>query len=256
MPSEMRKLQEDIAARLRSEPAFRYVQVMLVRPRNAQEAVLIEQAIQEGLMGLVYVDNQISNGTGSDADKAAQIAATGKAGLAIEVLTPDGEVNEPDIPGPQLEAVIHLRVCENPLINFGERGTQIEAEQCCDDVLSSLHRWQRGENTLVADKRAVREMQNDSGIEFHVVLRQPLGARKQKRTVAPAVSFADGIVTMTCATAGAAIYYTTDASPPAISNAAALIYDGPFEASAGACIRAAAFADDRLGSAILETKLA
>ena len=255
MLSELRSLQDDIYHRLKAEDAFRYVQIMLVRPRDANEAVLIEKAIQEGLAGLVYVDNQTSNGGGSDDDKAAAIATNGKAGISIEVLTPDGEVNEPNLPGPQLEAVSHLRVCENPLVNFGERGTQIEAEQASQNVLSTLHLWQRGTQTVTADTRAIREMQTESGIEFHVVLRQKLNAPKQLRTNAPALAYADGNVTLTSGTDGAAIYYTTDGSAPAISNAAAQLYAAPFAADTGTLIRAAAFSTGRLGSAITQKTL-
>lgn len=238
-----------------AEPAFRYVQIMLVRPRDAEDAVLIEQAIQQGLAGMVYVDNQITTGEGTAEEKAAAIEASGKCGITIEVLTPDGEVNEPDTPGPQLEAVIHLRVNENPLVNFGERGSQIEAEQCCADLLGTLHQWQRGSQTLVADRRAVREMESEGSIEFHVVFRQKLAATRQSRTVAPAIGYAGGNVTLSSATPDASIYYTLDGSSPAPGNTSATLYTAPFAAEAGAFIRAAAFSASRIGSAIIEKTL-
>lgn len=242
-------LQNDVYHALRSEPGFRFAQIVLQRPRDEGEAVLIQQAVDGALAGFVYADNQILNGAGTDAEKAAQIAAEGKAGLCIEVIVPDGEVPNPEAPGPQLEAVLHVKVTENPLVNFGARGTELTAEQCSLDILSAFHHWNREGMTLTADKKALRENEDDSAISYSVVFRQKIAMPKQLRAAAPAITYSGGNVTLT-AESGAAIYSTTDGTPPMPSNPLASLYAAPFAASAGVTVRAAAVVSGKTVSPI------
>lgn len=208
---------------LKSVPALADVAVFNQRPREAGEAVLIQQAIDAALMGMTE-------------------GGTSKAGLSILVQLPDGEVSEREAPGPQLDAVLFIRVTENPLVNEGANGTGLHAEDAALAVLSALHHWHRDGRALYADKRAIRDGDTDENglIEFDVVVRSEIGGDVVSRVAAPSVSVAVGYATLTTSTSGASIYYTTDGSAPLPANAEAQLYSAPFAIPSGTVLRAAA----------------
>lgn len=232
----LKQLREDVFHRLRSEAVLADAVILDARPRDEGEAAQIMATIQGALAGM-------------------QAGPTGKAGLAILVLPPDGEVPNPDSPGPQLELVIQVRVFENVLINDGDGGTQMEGEACALHVLNTLHLFNRSGQTLYADKRAIREVddeeQNLGGYAWDIVFRQPVSCGKTIRTAPPTITLAESLAVLTSED-GAAIYYTTDGSAPAPSNAAATLYAAPFEAELGSSIRAAAFKEGKAGSNITQ----
>ena len=120
-PSILQQLQEDIAARLGANSAFTYVPITVVNPLDEDEATLIQTRIDEQLSGY--------------------ITKAGKAGLACLVLVPELTARNPDLPGPQLDAEIIIRVIENPLVNRGADGVQVTPEEQAMTVLGLLHLW-------------------------------------------------------------------------------------------------------------------
>ncbi len=228
----LRQLQEDIAAKLAAETEFQYVPVSVFRPRDSAEALLIQSAIDKALAGL--------------------ITQNGKAGLAVVVYMPEAETLQPNAPGPQLELVATLRVVENPLVNMGANGTQTTAEQCALNILSSLHHWQRGQATLMADKKAIRPVDTPGKIALDVVVRQPSGLPMRARVPAPKFDESGPDVSLSCTMEGAAMWYTMDGTPPAPGNASATLYVGAFDPLPLVTLRAAAFKSGFLSSAISE----
>jgi hypothetical protein len=62
-------------------------------------------------------------------------------------------------------------------------------------------------------------------------------------------------ITLTCATVGASIYYTTDESFPGPSNPAATLYTVALAPVDGQVLRAAAYAPDYLGSHVTQATI-
>lgn len=201
-------LQLDAHARLEGESAFQYVPLYVSRPRSEDDALQIVSDIDAALAGMT--------------------TKAGKSGLAVIVLLPLAEVPEPDVPGPQLELILTLRVIELPLVNMGSTGTGITAEQCALNILQSLHLWNRGTQVLTADRKAITPRSEDGKISYDVKLRQRQGMSMQAKCQRPVITNSAGMITLSTGTSGAALYYTTDGSTPAASNAAATLYSAPF----------------------------
>ena len=213
----LQQLQLDAHARLEGESAFTYVPLYVSRPRSEDDALQIVSDIDAALAGLT--------------------TKAGKSGLAVIVLLPIAEVPEPDVPGPQLELILTLRVIELPLVNMGATGTGITAEQCALNILQSLHLWNRGTQVLTADRKAIMPRAEDGKISYEVKLRQRQGMSMQAKCARPAIANSSGVITLSCGTSGAALWCTTDGSTPAASNAAATLYTEPFEIAPGLELR-------------------
>jgi hypothetical protein len=217
----LRQLQEDVAYKLKAETRFADVPVFIDRPRSAQEALQMQSAIDKALAGMTKQNN--------------------KAGLACRVFMPEAECPSPNIPGPLLEVVLTVQVIEKPMFNEGPNGTGISAEQCALNIVSSLQHWTRGNAALYCDRRALRVVPDEGSIILDVVIRTQFGVPGYAFVAAPVIAEGETLLTLTCATEGAAIYYTTNGSTPAPGNAAATLYTAPFEPPASGVVRVCAF---------------
>lgn len=239
MPDALQQLQLDIAAMLQADALFEGVQIIVSRPRSAEDAVLIESNIDSALAGLVQVESS---------------GEVFKGGLAIIIMMSEGEVPAPNVPGPQLELVQTVRVIENPLVNMGADGTQITAEQGALNVLSTLHHWNPGHGVLTADTRnALKEVNMEGRVTYDVRFRRDAGITPRGFVQRPLIALADGMMTLSCGTAGASIYYTLDGSFPGSGGISGQLYTAPVDVSvltSGSTIRAAAFATGKRGSDI------
>lgn len=250
MADALQQLQLDIAAYLSVDALFQYVRVVVVRPRVAEDAVMIEQTINDALGGLrKYIARTAGQ---SDAEWEAACEASGKAGLLIVVMMSEGEVPEPGGPGPALNLVQVVRVIENPMINEGASGTGLTSEEVALNVLTALNQWSpNGGSALYPDRRALREVNLVNGLGYDVTFKRHMPLQPRSKVARPVISIADPSMTITCATSGAAIYYTADGSFPSAFNAAASLYSGPVDISLlanGTLIRAAAFKSGLGGS--------
>jgi hypothetical protein len=232
MPDDMTQLQLDAFHILKSEPAFQYVNVILSRPRSAEEATMIQSELQNALACLSLTN--------------------GKGGLAVVVMMPEADAPEAEAPGPMLEAVLTIRVLEIPLFNEGPTGTKITGEACALNVLSALHYFNNGNAAVMVDKRPIRALDlEDAPVAYDVILRQRLNMPRQLRALAPSIAINAGVASLACGTAGAEIYYTLDGSTPCASNApAVLLYAEPFAVASGQLIRARSTFAGLLGSFI------
>lgn len=107
---DLTKLQEQIADRLRSDPFFSDVQVVVENLGDVEN--LINQAIAEA------------------------------GGIYVLVMTPAAKVTEPNIPGPFFSQVdVVIRCGELPQINRSELGRNKSANMLAVRVLNRLHHW-------------------------------------------------------------------------------------------------------------------
>lgn len=251
MPDPLQQLQLDIAAHLMADSLFQYVRVVVARPRAAEDAVMIEQAINEALGGLRKYIARTPGQT--DAEWEAACEASGKAGLLIVVMMSGGQVPSPNEPGPKLQLVQVVRVIENPMINEGADGTGLTLEGVKKNVMGALHQWSNdGSQALYSARDAFKEVFLEGGaVGYDVFFNQAMPLQPRTAVDRPVIAIADPSMTITCATAEAAIYYTTDGGSPSPANAAATLYSGAVDISAlanGTLIRAAAFKSPLRGS--------
>lgn len=202
----IRLLQEDVYGRLNNDVFFADVPVLLAR---------------KGL-----VDSDVELALGGLNEKG------GKAGSCVIVLMPEVDAPEGQSPGPVIEIVQSFQVIVRPLFadDTASGGVGKNAEQIGLNVLNLLHRYvaRRVGNILMADKKPMRPLQATVQGEVHylVVLRLRTGLDRVVKVMEPQIVPGDTI-TLTCGTAGAAIYWTVDGSYPGPANDAAALYAGP-----------------------------
>lgn len=169
-----------------------------------------------------------------------------KPGLVIVVLLPEITDAETNLPGPPVAVTITLQVIEQPLINRGTGGTGIRSSVAALRALAALHLRGLGHCALHAGPDAVKPLQIKPGFLSHVVklaiaysgLTPPA---KCGQVSATWDNFAAALV-LSCATVGAAIYYTDDGTYPAPNPPDSTIYTGPITGLAdGTVVRAAAY---------------
>lgn len=221
--SVIERLQLDLAARLEADAYFADIGVHLMRPRAELGFVQIQESVDR-LLGCV-------------------IKKAGKGGAAVMVLMPTLDSEATDSPAPMTEAGVIVRVQELPVHNMGPNGTRKSAEDIALNVVRVLHLFHRGQGNVVY---AARELLTPSAefapkvtydVRFAQKLALPAEAKVARVVLASAaaVSPATGwTVTLTCATSGAAIKYSTDGSYPTLA------YSAPFNVPAAATVRAVA----------------
>lgn len=232
----LRRDQLDIKAILESEDDFANVAGFEARPRDEGDAMQIIQALNDALMGVTTKND--------------------KGGLAFMVMMPDVEVPNANSLSLRLEGLYTIRIREIPMINEGDGGTGISAEQCALNVLKALHQRSSGGSPFYPDKKAIREVSGDSaGLTYDVVMRRDVTEAKRRFVTLPQISVSGVTMTLSCATSGAAIRYTTDGSFPGKS---ASLYSTPVdvgELPSGTLIRVAAYKDGLSGSDVAEHEL-
>jgi hypothetical protein len=167
----------------------------------------------------------------------------GKSGCGVLVEMPSFEVPSPNLPGPCAELVVNCAVMEEPNINMEPSGgTLLSAEEVAQLVLDTLHGLViEGIGALYADRKAIVDAPEFEGlVAYRVVLRLMMQRPPTERVAEVAVAENGLEVTLSCATAGAEIYYTEDGTFPGESNGAAVKYAGPFTLT-GTVLRVAAF---------------
>lgn len=223
-------LQEDIGFKLNSEAFFANINVQLERKELYSSEVAVA-TVWETVKG-------------------------GASGVGVIVAMPKVNVQAPDGP---IEFVCRqmITVLEEPNINQTTgTGTQIFAEDIGVYIAQLLHEFGLAQNiTLYADGETMvpnREYKDIRGVDVHLNYKFTPGELNACATVP--ISFAPGSgayqVTLSCATSGATILYTTDGSFPGAANGAAQTYNGQFNVPYGTQVRAAAYKTGLVGSAV------
>jgi hypothetical protein len=233
----LQQFQLDLAARLEAAAFFANVPVFIFRPRAALTAAQIQDRINAAL-GALTTQNA-------------------KAGLCATVLMPVLTTQKQELPGPYLHLKCTVRVQENVIVNMGANGTQIACEDAAIAVAQILHLWTPGGTAGIV--RAGTETITPNGgfegkVTYDVLVESDLDLECLPKTAQPFLSINEGTVSIACADPDAAVYYTTDGSPPWAGNGTytttAAHYTEPFAAETGTQVRAAAFNAAKLGSDI------
>jgi hypothetical protein len=168
----------------------------------------------------------------------------GKRGLCGIVLAPETEEAEPNTPGPQMNARIDIQFIENVTVNRGSAGTGVRAATAAATALNALQLHVLGWTALYCPPKPVTPVKIEKAGHISrlvtLIARASLPGNSKCSAVVPQA--AGGELSLTCATAGAAIWYTVDGSYPAPSNAAATLYTEPvINLDGGTLVRAAAY---------------
>jgi len=226
----LRQLQHDLEGRIRSCPAFADVGVVVVTGTSTREQNTFREQIEKLLAGIRTVN--------------------GKSGLCIVIPQPSVQVREPNLPGPQLSVTCKVDIVEDSIINRGEGGTELSADEAAMTLLSLIgDGWMaRPWLTFIPDTEALEELaipEDMAGdVAWRLNFRLELGLTPFGRVPTPTLTLDDGDLTMACGDAEAAIWFTTDDSFPWPGNVEATEYSAPFTPPAGVTIRAAAYRTD------------
>jgi len=177
----------------------------------------------------------------------------GRRGCGVIVEKPEMAATHPNVPGPQGQIMLTFLVLENPLENEAiDIGTQIPADQVGQRILDLAHLWAvEGVGMFRADAAAMVAARDFEPLRgYRVRIRMEANRGQSERVLRVSIAVDGTTVTLTTATAGATIYYTTDGTSPGPSNSAAQIYSAPFTAADGAEVRAAGFKTGLIQSGI------
>lgn len=212
-------IRDDMAARLNADEWF--VDVNVLTERKADILAAIEKSI------------------------GPMKAKGGKSGTCVVVMSPVASDEAGDIPLACLQPIMTVRVLENPLINNSGVGTKKEALSTAKRVVMLFKHFSiQGVCTaLIPDKPTIVPVADPvASVAYEVRFK----TRDDSPDSAPKVAGvkivnASGEVTLTCATEGAAIYYTTDESYPWSGNDEATLYSAPFSVTTPLTVRAGAY---------------
>lgn len=177
-----------------------------------------------------------------------------KSGCGVIVEKPELVAPLPNVPGPQGDLVIVCLVLEDPFTNLGANGTMMPADQVAQKVLDIGHLWNvEGLGMWRADTNAISSARDWEPLRaFRARLRIANNRGQTQRVERVNSSTGGGNMTLTCATAGAAIYYSKNGAFPGPSNTAAgaILYTAPFAVTTGDVVRVAAYKAAMVGSPI------
>jgi hypothetical protein len=224
--------QDDIFARLQADPFF-----------QAGVPVL------EQRKGITESDIQVALGTVNQAN--------GRVGSVAIVLMPRMRGQDPNAPGPRYTVRYPIQVIDYPVLRRQAAtgtpavgGTQQSAEEICDRIRQIIHLFNMGRGQTIAFDSLEPSAEPAGmvgyvlsfkrlGIDFPPVGCAAVGISPNSGGVNPTLP-GPQTVTLSCATAGAAIYYTIDGSYPSSLNPTAVLYSAPFSVPSGTTLRAAA----------------
>ena len=165
-----------------------------------------------------------------------------KRGACVVILGPVANDSLPDTSESQLNMSIVLRVGENPLVNRGSTGTQKRATTIARRVSRLLKCHSAGSvfKLLAPAKPHIVPVEDPNmPVAFEVVWEaEEDDPGTITRVAMPTITEVADTVTISCATAGATIKYTTDGTTPFASTATT--YSAPFAVTPPKRIRAAA----------------
>ncbi len=197
------------------ECPIQWAAITRVRPRTAGEATGIEIKLRRLLSGLE--------------------GREGKKGVSIFIGMPEIARMEPNIRALTGSCAVVIEVSENILVNMGEGGTQKGAEEFALAVAELLNHqpfalWSPLRvKSILPNAEAVLDKRAAYNVTVETDLRRP----KKPKVEMPSIALAADVMTLACATSGAAIHYTLDGSFPGPSNEESLLYATPVTLASG-----------------------
>lgn len=212
-------LQEEIAARLADDPFFQDIPVLWELERDIVKRVE---------------------------------AAISKIGAGVLVITPTATVEDPNLPGPFYGDIgIVIQVYSDP-VKAKDKPRAMEIAQV---VMSLLHHWQAESTSgpLIADKPTIVPAQTDDPNTDGRDVRFTCKGGKSfdvPKVTAPVLTLADGVLSITCETEGAMIFFREDGKRPVPRTGTR--YTGSFTPEAGIKVAAAAWFPGMLTSDVVK----
>jgi chitobiase/beta-hexosaminidase-like protein len=168
----------------------------------------------------------------------------GKTGLVLNVLTPTADVNFENVFGPFFDDIrIVVRVIENVPVNKDPNtGTHVPAADAAETICNLLHLFQpESANGPVLARKPSIALRHDPQYRIYECRFKTSGGLTSvlPQAAMPVIAESSGTVTLTCATAGAAIFYTLDGSNPSPRNGT--FYTAPFTPGTGLTLNARAW---------------
>lgn len=234
MASNALQLQLDIAAFLDAHSRFQHVPIVCAFRDEAAGDALIDDVIKKSLGG--------------------QLPKNGRFGLCVAISFPTAVTTAQDAPGPIENFSLFIQVIEHTGNNkAAQTGTGIRSDDLYEDIKRMLHlHCHDGVHDLIVTRGEQDEEMPRPMRGFIIELESKAHVLEEMKKVStPQVGVNDPMMSITCATDGAAIYWTHDGSFPSPANPTAQAYTAPVdvgELPGGTLIRAAAYLEGRRGS--------
>jgi len=208
------RLQLDLEQFLLSHTELQYIDITHVRPRDAEEAAGIQSKLNNTLAGIT--------------------TRNGKRGVSCIIGMPEFGGTAVNVRALRGKMTIILEVIENIVVN----NTGASCEEHAWEIARLLQHMQfQPWSPLVGDPKLITpspEAILDKKIIYRITMTVEITAERKDKVSTPEVSASGANITLSCATSGAAVYYTTDESFPGPGNADALLYSAPFALAPGA----------------------
>lgn len=191
---------------------------------------------------VTWFRKQVIEAQANEALAAWNVRVPGKVGLAAQVLLPSLRRAFANVPGPQYNVEIRLRIFDDPKVN----NTNLTAE----DVGLSMLRWLdgltlEGITQLIADpeRDALQPVYDFPGfVVYDSVLVGPLPQDQPVRTAPPEiVEDAPGQVRLWCNDGAAQIYFSLDANTAVQPGLASQLYRAPLTLPVGTVVQCLAW---------------
>jgi Chitobiase/beta-hexosaminidase C-terminal domain len=223
--STLSSIQQQCANQLQADPLFAYVPVFTERIKD------IQSEINQALGPL--------NGQ------------SGKTGLVILMLTPTADVRHENVFGPFFDEIkIVVRVIENVTVNQDpSTGTNVAAADAAEKICSLLHLFQpaSANGPVTAHRPTVVLAHDPNNLSYDCHFKTCGGLMAvSPQAATPIITANAGQMTLTCATAGAAVFYTLDGSNPSPRNGT--FYTAPFTPGTGLTLKTRAWLAGYLAS--------
>lgn len=213
--------QDDIVQRLATDPLF-------------QSAV----PVLEQRKGITESDVQIAISTAN--------SQSGVVGTVAIVLMPRLAGQDPNAPGPRYTTRYPIQVIDWPLVRRqGQGGSLLSAEFISDRLRQIIHGFNPGRGQSMYFDKMEPIAVDDNRVSYIVTFKKLGSDFPPVSCAAIGISPVTGTVgpvtcTLSCQTAGVAIYYTIDGTYPSSIGQTATLYTGPFTVAGGTTVRAAA----------------
>ncbi len=212
--------QEDMTGRLQADPSFINTVKVFAQRRGITE-------------------NDVMTALGATNQQGQ------KTGLVAIVLMPKLTTDATAAPGPRYFTRYAVQVIDWPLMRRVQGGAGISGETIAERIRVILHYFAFGRGqTIVFDGMEPAPLEDQTQVSYILYFKRLSvdnpGIKVVMPTISPKEGAAPQTVTLTGASAGAAIYYTTDGTYPSSQNPTALLYSGAITISTACTLRAAA----------------